>query len=57
MNKATMMALAAAQMEQGLYHMPFVLNESPIFYPKKHTKESYRSQQRAAKKRRNNKQK
>lgn len=52
-----MMALAAAQMEQGLYDMPFVLSDSPIFYPKKHTKQSYRSQQRAAKKRRNNKQK
>ena len=25
---------------------------SPIFYPKKHTKQSYRSQQRAARKRR-----
>jgi hypothetical protein len=42
----------------GIYLPELIINQSnPIFNPKKHTVESYRSQQRKAKKRRNNKSK
>jgi hypothetical protein len=33
------------------FYMPSSFNSSPIYFPKKHTKESYRSQQRARVKR------
>lgn len=38
-------------------YFPISFSADPIFIPKKHTKQSYAAQNRAAKKRRNNKQK
>jgi hypothetical protein len=46
-----MLGLARPQ-DQGVLHYMNLMNCSPIYTPKKHTKMSYRAQQRAAKKRR-----
>jgi hypothetical protein len=52
-NKAVAMAAMAEAMTAGMNKMYFPQQEpNPIYFPKKHTVESYRSQQRAAKKRR-----
>jgi hypothetical protein len=42
---------------KGFTYYPSFNNETPVFTPKKHKVESYRSQQRRAKKNRNNRQK
>ena len=52
-NKAIVMAAMAEAMTAGMNQMVFPKQEpNPIYFPKKHTIESYRSQQRKAKKRR-----
>lgn len=52
-NRAIAIAAMAEAMTAGMNQIVFPQQESnPIYFPKKHTVESYRSQQRAAKKRR-----
>lgn len=52
-NKVVAMAAMAEAMTAGMNKMYFPQQEpNPIYFPKKHTVESYRSQQRTAKKRR-----
>lgn len=52
-NRAIAMAAIAEAMTAGMDKIYFPQQESnPIYFPKKHTVESYRSQQRAAKRRR-----
>lgn len=52
-NRAIAMAAMAEAMNAGMNQMYFPQQESnPIYFPKKHTVESYRSQQRKAKQRR-----
>jgi hypothetical protein len=45
--------LAGAMLGTEQMSVPVINNSSPIFSPSKHTVESYRSQQRKAKKRKN----
>lgn len=52
-NKAIAMAAMAEAMTAGMQQMVFQeQGANPIYFPKKHTIESYRSQQRKAKQRR-----
>lgn len=52
-NKAIAMAAIAEAMTAGMNQIVFPQQEpNPIYFPKKHTVESYRNQQRAAKRRR-----
>ena len=53
MKKMAAILVATAALGQGAYEpMPTIDYSSPIFTPRKHTKQSYAAQNRAAKKRR-----
>ena len=52
MKKMAAIIAATAAMAQEMNPMPTIDYSSPIFMPRKHTKQSYAAQNRAAKKRR-----